>query len=87
MTKSGYWDISDGQDKINYGVNKDEKTGVISKYNKLTSDTNVDNDHDRLFYKTQTGVTGYHGDESKIDKSQYGKDFDDFENNYGYHRR
>lgn len=86
MTKPDYWKVNENSEKEYYGVCRDEKTGEITRYTKLTSETSVRENHDTLFMKLGTGVIGYHGDTDKVDEKQYGKDFDDFENNYGRHR-
>lgn len=77
-----YWNSkSDGSER--FGYNKDEKNGEIAKISRL-SNISGDN-HDREFLDLQTGVFGYHGDNS--DKKQYGKDYQEFSDNYGYTRK
>jgi len=57
--------------------------GEIIKYKRIT--IHEDGTHSTDLYNSKTGVIGHHG--SNIDKGQYGKDYDNFENNYGYHRK
>ena len=74
-----WWSESDN---VKEGYNRDSD-GTISKYHRTTSYDGDDHDHE--FYNTHTGVIGYHGD--RDDRSDYGKDYDNFSDNNGRYRK